>query len=316
MKEATVQLPRQMSTLAADIDNMYYFIFWVSVVFFVAIIGAAIWFLIKYRRDKNPHSTPPGHHDVLELFWTFAPLILLIPMFHYGFKGYVQAMVAPDKAIEIKARGKQWVWDFYYPGDTEPTPGELVVPMGLPVKMQMSSLDVLHSFFIPEFRVKRDLVPGMYTTLWFEATQLGRRQIFCTEYCGTSHSAMLAEVEVLSQEAYDAYIAIGLTREMQCPECPDDVAWGAQLYRANACFTCHSTDGSVMPGPTWQNIWGRETTFTDGTTDTVDEQYVRESLFTPQAKIVQGYQNVVMPTFQGSLNDAQIDALIAYMRTL
>ena len=117
MKEATIQLPRQMSTLAADIDSMYYFIFWVSVVFFVAIIGAAIWCMIEFRASKNPQATPPGHHDVLELFWTFAPLLLLIPMFHYGFKGYVKAMVAPDDAIEMRVRGKQWAWDFYYPGD-------------------------------------------------------------------------------------------------------------------------------------------------------------------------------------------------------
>src|SRR4051812_25335816 len=119
MKEATIQLPRQLSTAAAGIDEMYYFIFWVSVFFFVAIVGVAIWCIVRFRASKHPHATPPGHHDVLELVWTFAPLLLLIPMFHYGFKGYVRAMVAPDNAIEMRVRGKQWAWDFYYPGDTE-----------------------------------------------------------------------------------------------------------------------------------------------------------------------------------------------------
>ncbi|MFT3921897.1 MAG: cytochrome c oxidase subunit II [Myxococcales bacterium] len=323
MKEATVQLPRQMSTLAADIDNMYYFIFWVSVVFFVAIIGAAIWFLIKYRRDKNPHSTPPGHHDVLELFWTFAPLILLIPMFHYGFKGYVQAMVAPDKAIEIRARGKQWVWDFYYPGDTEPTPGELVVPVGLPVKMQMSSLDVLHSFYIPEFRVKRDVVPGMYSSVWFEATATTSTynkaankvegeplDLFCTEYCGTSHSQMLAKVHVVSPEDYQAFIA---GKDVP-PEGKPLAEVGAELYKKNACNTCHTVDGSKLVGPSFKGLFGKTESFEDGSTNVVDENYIRQSILQPQAKITKGFGGATMPVFV--MKDWKIDALIEYIKSL
>jgi cytochrome c oxidase subunit II len=302
---------------------MYYFIFWVSVFFFVAIIGAAVWFLIKYRRDKNPNSTPPGHHDVLELFWTFAPLILLIPMFHYGFKGYVQAMVAPDKAIEIKARGKQWVWDFYYPGDTEPTPGELVVPMGLPVKMQMSSLDVLHSFFIPEFRVKRDVVPGMYSSVWFEATAKTSTynakenrvegeplDLFCTEYCGTSHSQMLAKVHVVSPEDYKAFIA---GKDVP-PEGKPLVEVGAELFKKNACNTCHTTDGSKLVGPSFKGLFGKTEAFEDGSSVTVDENYLRQSILQPQAKITKGFATATMPVFV--MKDWKIDAIIEYIKSL
>jgi cytochrome c oxidase subunit 2 len=334
MNEATVQLPRQMSTIAPEIDDMYYFIFWVSVVSFVAIIGAALYFLVRYRASKNPHATPPGHHDVLELFWTFAPLLLLIPMFHYGFKSYVHAMVAPAKSIEIRAYGKQWAWDFYYPGDVEPSPGELIVPAHKPVKMVLASQDVLHSFFVPEFRVKRDLVPGTYSSVWFEATQTTAKfnpqtkkvegenlDLFCTEYCGTSHSKMLAKVFVVSEADYKAFID---SKDAQPAECDADpngpackqkiVAVGADLFQKNACNTCHTTDGTRLVGPPFNGLFGRTEALEDGTTVTVDANYIRESILRPQAKIVKTYTNAVMPPFV--MKDWKIDALIEYIKTL
>lgn len=323
MKEATVQLPRQMSTLAENVDSMYYFIFWVSVFFFVAIIGVALWCLYRYHASKHPHATPPGHHDVLELFWTFAPLLLLIPMFHYGFKGYVRAMVAPDDSIEVRVRGKQWAWDFYYPGDTEPSPSELVVPVARPVKMLMSSQDVLHSFYVPEFRVKRDVVPGMYSSVWFEANQTTSRydadenkvsgepiDLFCTEYCGTSHSQMLAKVHVVSEADYAAFIA-GKDR---MPEGKPLEVVGAELYTKNACNTCHTVDGSPLVGPSFKGLFGKTEQFADGSSTTVDETYIRESILQPQAKIVEGYEGRVMPPFV--LKDWKVDALIAYIKSL
>lgn len=312
-----------MSTLAADVDNMYYFIFWVSVFFFVAIMGVAIWCLFKYRRAKNPQSTPPGHHDVLELFWTFAPLILLIPMFHYGFKGFVAGMVAPDKAIEIKVRGKQWAWDFYYPGDMEPTPGELIVPVNRPVKMQMSSVDVLHSFFVPEFRVKRDVVPGMYTTVWFEATAETSKynpktnkvegaplDLFCTEYCGTSHSQMLAAVHIVSEADYAAFIA---GKDVP-PEGKSMVEVGADLFKKNACNTCHTVDGQKLVGPSLKGLFGKTESFEDGSSVVVDENYIRESILRPQSKIVKGFSGSNMPVYV--MKDWKLDALIEYIKSV
>lgn len=322
MKEATVQLPRQMSTLAEGIDDTYYYIFWLSVILFVAIMGACVVFLIQYRASKNPHSTPPGHHDVLELFWTFAPIILLIPMFHYGFKGYVKAMVAPAGSIEVRVKAKQWAWDFYYPGQAEPVPGELVVPIGQPMKMVMSSEDVLHSFFIPEFRVKRDIVPGMYTSLWFEATaitsKLGKDgkltgepiDLFCTEYCGLSHSKMLATVHIVSQEDYKKYIE-GLDK---APTDKTPVAWGEDLFKKNGCNACHSVDGSALVGPTFKGLFGRTEQLEGGASAQVEENYIRESILRPQAKIVKGFTNATMPPFV--LKDQKLDAIIAYIKSL
>jgi len=323
MKEATIQLPRQLSTTAAGVDDMYYFIFWVSVAFFVAIIGAAIWCLIAYRAEKNPQATPPGHHDVLELFWTFAPLLLLIPMFHYGFKGYVQAMVAPARSIEMRVRAKQWAWDFYYPGDTEPSPSELVVPVGRPVKMNMSSQDVLHSFFIPEFRVKRDVVPGMYSSVWFEALETTSKydaaqnkvegeplDLFCAEYCGPSHSRMLAKVHILTQEDYEAFIA-GKDRP---PAGKSLAEVGADLYKKNACNTCHTTDGSPLVGPSFKGVFGKNEHFEDGSSVTVDENYIRHSVPQPHAKIVKGVAGKTMPPFV--MKDWKVDALIEFIKTL
>jgi cytochrome c oxidase subunit II len=323
MKEATIQLPRQMSTIAAGVDSMYYFIFWVSVVFFVAIIGAAMWCLIRYRSEKNPQALPPGHHDVLELFWTFAPLILLIPMFHYGFKGFVAGLVAPDKSIEMRVRGKQWAWDFYYPGDTEPSPSELVVPVNRPVKMNMSSQDVLHSFYVPEFRVKRDVVPGMYSSLWFEATEVTSTydakenkvggepiDLFCTEYCGTSHSQMLAKVHVVSEADYQAF----LSGKDAPPSGKALAEVGAELYKKNACNTCHTVDGGALVGPSFKGLFGKTESFEDGSSNPVDENYIRQSILQPQAKIVKGYAGKNMPPFV--LKDWKIDALIEYIKTL
>ena len=334
MNEATVQLPRQMSTLAPEVDAMYYFIFWVSVVFFVAIVGVAIYCLVQYRASKNPQATPPGHHDVLELFWTFAPLLLLIPMFHYGFKSYVHAMVAPAKSIEIRAQGKQWAWDFYYPGDVEPSPGELVIPAHKPVKMVLASQDVLHSFYIPEFRVKRDLVPGMYTSVWFEAVETTAKfnaktkkvegehiDLFCAEYCGTSHSKMLAKVYIVSEADYKAFIDAKDSPPSECeadpnaPACKSKiVAVGEELFKKNACNTCHTTDGSRLVGPSFKGVFGRTESFEDGSSVTVDENYIRQSILQPQAKIVKTYTTAGMPPFV--MKDWKIDALIEYIKTL
>jgi len=213
LPEGTLQLPPQWSTLAPEVDRMYYFIYWVSVAFTVAIFAAMIWFMWKYRRRPGVKSKPPGHATALEVTWTFAPLILLVILFHQGFTGYVRGAVAPEDSLEIRVRGMQWNWEFEHRGGVIDDLNYLRVPVNTPVRLVMSSSDVLHSFFVPSFRVKRDVVPGMYSTLWFEATHQtpditceedaqcpeglwcgkvppGESErkcalpIFCTEYCG------------------------------------------------------------------------------------------------------------------------------------
>lgn len=326
MKEpepASFDLPPALSTLAPTHDWMYDFIWWVSAVFFVAIIVPMVWFCVRYWRGRRHHAIPTGHNMPLEIAWTLAPLILLAFLFHRGFMGYMEGVVAPKDAEEIRVRGMQWNWEFEYPNG-HVAQNELTVPVHKPVKLIMSSSDVLHSFFVPAFRVKRDVVPGMYTSLWFEATQKGDAQVFCAEYCGApegatgnaGHSSMLATIHVVSGQQYKTFLEEAGGPPSECSDAPDPKAcWGDKLYTEQGCNACHNTGGEMeRPAPNWKGVWGTKETLTDGTTVTVDRNYVRESILQPQAKIVKGYQNVNMPPFR--LNDKQIDAIVAYIKSL
>jgi len=342
---ATFQLPEQMSTVAADIDWLYYFIYWLSVVLFVAIVGAMVYWAIKYRERKGHKAEPTGHNLPLEIGWTVAPLFILVFLFHKGFQGYLDLAIAPANSMEIRVNAKQWSWEFVYPNGG--SSDKLHVPVHKPVKLVMASADVIHSFFAPSLRVKRDVVPGMYTTVWFEATHMGKDDIFCAEYCGgrsqgsngelpyqpsadrdnpypsgqaTGHWAMHSMVYVESPEdfakfmksigdACDQFLALGKT-------CPDDVAsvQGQKLYATKGCVACHTTTGARLVGPTWKGIWGK-TESTDKGQVRVDENYVRESVLDPQAKLVTGFPPT-MPTFRGQISDAEIDEIIAFIKSL
>jgi cytochrome c oxidase subunit 2 len=303
------QLPKQLATGAAEIDELFYYVYWFSVAFTVVITVCVIWFCIAYRRKPGVKAAPVGHNLKLEIAWTVIPLLMTPVLFHLGFKGYVHTAVAQEGALEIRVRGQKWVWGFEYPNGMKEN-GVLRIPVGKPVKMIMSSEDVIHSFYVPGARVKKDVVPGMYSTVWFTPNTEGDLQVFCAEYCGTSHSGMLATIKVVKQEEFDKFIKEGPGPESgETPE-----LWGARLYKQNACNTCHTTDGSKAPGPTWKGIFGRDETMADGSHVTIEENYIHESILKPQAKIVNGYQNVTMPQF--ALSDKQIDALIAYMKTL
>lgn len=316
------QLPAQLSTVAAEIDWLYDFISIVSLIFFVGIVGAMIYFMVKYRRRPGVKSEPTGHHNTLELFWTFSPLILLFMMFHWGFQTYVSMSVAPDDALNIRVRASQWVWAFEHPNGVSET-GEVHVPAGRPVRMILSSDDVLHSFFVPDFRVKRDAVPGMFTSLWFQAIEpegmepdaehiLYNSQVFCTEYCGTSHSAMLATLHVMRSEDYDAFLAVG----PQAPAGMDLATWGATNFQRIGCTTCHSSvqGGPTAPGPNLFGIAGTEVALEGGASVTADAAYLEHSIREPQAQIVHGYTGVTMSHFR--LGDAQIQSLVEYISSL
>ncbi len=332
--QGTTQLPPQMSTLAADVDYLYNFIYWVSVVSFVLITGFMVFYVVKYRRRPGVKSVPTGHNTVLEIAWTFSPLILLAYLFHAGFQGFMHGAVAPVDALEIRVRGMQWNWEFEYPNGTV-VMNELQVPVNRPVKLIMSSADVLHSFFVPEFRIKRDVVPGMYTSLWFEATHTTPEDrpitVFCAEYCGapvgigdgtvetgrnSNHSTMLATLKVVPNDQFERFLLEGPPPDPECVGKPNEAAcWGEKLYTKNGCNACHSTQPNVnQPAPSWATLWGAQRTFVDGGTVTADENYIAESIRSPQAHIVQGYAGINMPPFR--LPDRQVDAIIAYMRSL
>ncbi len=303
------QLPQQLSTTAGEVDYLYYVIYWVSVLFTVVITAVMLYCIVKFRRRPGVKATPPGHNLKLEIAWTVIPFFCVVVLFHLGFEAYVHNAVAAEGAMEIRVRGAQWKWEFEYPNGMREN-GVVRVPVNKPVKFVLSSEDVIHSFYVPGARVKKDAVPGMYSSVWFTPNVLGELQVFCAEYCGTSHSGMLATIKVVEQAEFDKYQKEGAGPEQgETPE-----AWGARLYKQNACNTCHSTDGSKSPGPTWKGMIGREEALADGSKVTVDEAYIHESILKPQAKIVAGYTTVVMPPF--TITDKQIDAIIAYMKTI
>ena len=305
-----VWLPKGVSTFAPSTDGLWYFIYYLCVVFFIGIVGAMVYFGVKYKKRGDDDKTHPikGHHK-LEIIWSAVPGVLLIAVFAWGFVGYMNALVPPSNAIEINVSGQKWSWTFIY--DNGGSGPELVVPVNEPVVLTMSSVDVLHSFYIPAFRVKRDVLPNRYTQIWFEATQEGSWPIFCTEYCGTNHSLMLSTVRVVSQEEYEEYLGTltGCQDDQTLEEC------GEGVFANAGCAACHSVDGSPLIGPTLAGVFGREEQMTDGTTVTVDENYLRESIVDPGAQIVAGF-DPVMPTFSGLIDDEQMIALIEYLKSL
>lgn len=304
-------LPPANSTLASEVDPLWGFLFWASAVMFALVVGLMVYFVIRYRRrGGDVLTTSVSHNTPLEVAWTVIPTILVIIVFIWGFKSYLRFYVAPKDAIEVKVTGQKWFWNFDY-AEGASSVGELVVPVDQPVKLLMSSRDVIHSFYVPNFRVKMDVVPNRYTVAWFEATQPGDYQIFCTEYCGKGHSEMLGRVKVVSEREFATWLesSSGMGEGLAPEE------YGAQLYKSRACNTCHSIDGTKLVGPTFKGLFGRQEAMADGTQIVADENYIRESLLAPRAKVVNGY-DPVMPTYQGILKDKQIDALIAYIKTL
>lgn len=305
-------MPPQASTLSGEVDSLFFFIYWLCVFFFVGIVGFTAYFAVKYRR-KSPAQRTSGvkGNRRIEIIWSVVPSILLVAIFAWGFRTYVKQSVAPGDSIDIRVTAQKWFWAFDYPRDAINS-DELVVPVGRPVKLTMSSRDVIHSFYIPAFRIKKDVLPNRYSQVWFQAETTGEFHIFCAEYCGTSHSEMRSTVRVVTDQQYQDWIDSGggLGGEGM-----SSAEFGALIYEKKGCNKCHSIDGSKMTGPTFKGLYGRTEHFTDGSTITVDDNYIRESIMEPQLKIVQGYEPV-MPTFKGILKDKQTDGLIDYIKSL
>jgi cytochrome c oxidase subunit II len=305
-------MPRQSSTIASEIDLAWYVVYYLNVIMFIGLMVPMFYFIYRYRRrTDNDKVSGVTHNMVAEVTWTVIPSILVIALFFVGLRGYLWASVAPAGAMEIRTTAEMYMWTFTYPNGTV-TVNELIVPKDKPVKLIMSSKDVLHSFYVPEFRVKQDVIPGTYTTLWFEPTAERETILFCTEYCGVGHSEMMAKVSVLEQKEYNEWLETG--RKKGDPIlAPAEL--GKKLFATRSCNTCHSLDGTRVQGPSFKGMFGRTEKFTNGSTQQVDENYIRESLLEPQKKIVEGYP-ATMPTFKGLLKENEIDALIAYIKTV
>ena len=308
-------IPEVASNLATKVDGVLFFITVVSVIFFLIVSIFLIVFAIKYRRRREDEETPYiTGNETLELIWTVIPSILLMVIFVYAFVVFRDMRNPPDDATEINVNAKQWLWQFeYYNG--RKTLNELYVQQNRPVKLVMRSDDVIHSFFVPEFRVKQDILGGRYTQLWFTPTKVGTFNLFCAEYCGTGHSKMLGKVVVLSPEAYDIWEKGEEVQEEIGVASLPSAERGEQLYKQSGCNACHSVDGSTGVGPSWKGLVGHKVALQDSEVIRADENYIRESILEPQAKIVNGYQPV-MPSYKGILSDDDISALIAYMKTL
>lgn len=303
-------LPEAKSPTADSTDALFHFINEVSLVLLIGITIALIYFAIKYRRRSEDDETPViTHNNTLEITWSVVPLLICFVIFGWGYTGWLNLKSVPDNAYEIQVNGFKWGWNVKYDNGAQ-TLNEIHVPEGRPVKIVLQSSDVLHSFFVPDYRVKHDVVPGRYTYVWFEAEEAGESIVFCTEYCGTGHSDMLAKVIVHTEEDFQNWLEKNGGGVSGTP-----VEQGEQLVQLQGCTTCHSDDGSRLIGPSFKGLWESEETLTDGSTVTVDENYLRESILNPGAKIVESYDNVMTP-YEGRISDDEITNIIEYLKTL
>lgn len=299
--------PEQASTLAPRVDNLYFFIVAVTAFFALAVTIVVIVFAVKYRTDDPLAVGARIHGSIpLELAWSIIPFIISIVIFAWAADVFFDLVRPPNQTLEIYATGKRWMWKFQHI-DGQNEINELHVPLGRAVKITFTSEDVLHSLFFPAFRTKADAIPGRYSSVWFTPTKLGEFHLFCAEYCGTRHSGMVGRVVVMEPAEYQAWLTGGVTGGSLSQR-------GEQLFNDLSCNTCHRSDGSGR-GPSLVNKFGQPQQLADGTSVTVDEAYVRESILTPQVKVAAGY-TPLMPTFQGLLSEENVIALVEYVKTL
>jgi cytochrome c oxidase subunit 2 len=342
-------LPEQASTVAKDVDHLHYAIITVTMVMATLIFGTAAYFIIRYRRRSETDATPKVAGTLgWEALFAGVPLTTFLVWFYIGYHDFIRMQTPPPDAMDVYVVGKQWMWKFTYPEGPNSI-GVLRVPVGKPVRLLLTSRDVIHSFYVPAFRIKQDAIPGAYTQTWFEVTKPGSYRVMCAEYCGLKHSEMWGEVIALSAEDYEAWMQEqrqGLvSRRDASPSAPEAresrrPARQAALYDPQAphgelmyaergtlpergerlaaekgCLKCHSVDGTEHIGPTWVDLYRRRERLTSGETVVADEAYLTESMMRPQAKVVAGFQPV-MPSYLGQLEAAEVAALVEYIKTL
>ena len=299
--------PERASAMAGQVDALYFYLVAVSAFFAVLIALLVIVFAIKYRRRSEDERPPAIHGSLaLEIAWTIIPLGIALSFFFWGASLFFRMNRPPDNALQIYVVGKQWMWKLQH-ADGQREINALHVPMGRPVQLTMTSEDVIHSFFVPAFRMKRDVVPGRYATVWFQATRPGKYHLFCTQYCGTNHAKMIGWIDVMEPIAYQNWISGGGGSESLA-------STGAKLFQQHACNSCHRPD-SLARGPNLEGLFGKTVMLAGGRTIVADESYIRESILNPSAKLVEGFQPI-MPTFQGLINEEGILQLVAYIKSL
>jgi len=323
-------LPEQASTFAYDIDRLHYFVILTTFVMSTGVGLTAIFFFIRYPRRSDSQTTPHIQPGLLtEAAFIFIPLSFFLVWWAIGYRIYVEQTTPPQGAMDVYIQAKKWMWKVAYPGGPNAV-NVLRVPSGRPVRLLMTSRDVIHSFYVPEFRIKQDVLPGRYTETWFEATQPGRYQILCAEYCGAGHSIMRGEVIVLKPEEYEDWLsaqrrvvsAALAGRQDGSPTALDFappignlIDQGRRLAQEQGCVKCHSVDGTRHIGPTWLDLYHRKEKLQDGSTIDVDEAYITESMMDPLSKVVAGFQPV-MPSFENKLAGPEVAAIVEYIKSL
>jgi len=294
------------------VDHIFLYILAITLFFFLLITVLMVYFSIRYHHTRNPQPTDIEGNTWLEITWTVVPTLLVLTIFFYALTGFKFLKKTPEGTMEVKVIARQWSWLFEYPDGIKAT--ELTVPLGKPVKLLLSSQDVIHSFYIPAFRMKQDAVPGMENTLWFQADVAGDYEAFCAEYCGRQHSKMLTTIHVVPEEEFATWLES--QKQAVLAVSPER---GKQLYEEKGCIACHTTDGSPLVGPSWKGIYGStEKVLTNGKEReiTVDDEYIRRSILDPNADVVVGFPENVMPSMKGQITEEEIQALIEYIKSL
>ena len=304
----------EASNFAPKVDTAFIVILSVSLFFLVAVMAVMIYFVYRYNNKRNPVATQIEGNATLEAVWTIIPILLVLAMFYFGWAGYSPQTKPPANALKIQTIARMWQWTFKY--DNGKVIDTLYVPLGKPVILDLMAMDVIHSLYIPAFRLKKDLVPGRKGQMWFIAEKEGRFNIFCSSYCGLRHSYMETEVVVMPEKEFNMW-AVDTTIHMAAGSRP--VMPGETIMRANACFTCHSVDGSPLVGPSYKGLYGNQAeVITAGKERTVavDDEYIIRSIYEPGADVVKGFPNNQMQSYKGLITDAQIRDIIAYLKSL
>jgi cytochrome c oxidase subunit 2 len=309
-------LPQSASPATSGQDNLFYLIYGLSVFFFVIIVGFIVYFAWRYRsRKENTETTHIHGNTKLEIVWSVIPSVLFVIIFAWGFYGWLKLNTVPENPIEVRVTARKWDW-LFTDVKTGAEMSDLIVPVNTPVRLVMSSVDVIHGFYAPNFRINRDVLPSQYTTVWFQATEIGSYPVLCTQYCGTKHSQMIRYVKVMPPEEYKKAIIAAQGAGLSPAEL------GKKIFAGKgACASCHdvSSDKKRVVGPPLFGAFGRKQKITlpNGTKQEVvfDENYFRQSLINPNFRVIDGYPSV-MPTYQGQLTDKEIEALTQYIKSL
>jgi cytochrome c oxidase subunit II len=299
--------PESASSMAGKVDMLYFALLGITAFFMLAVAGPVLYFAVKYRRGGTADRSKPSSGSIrLETAWTVFPFVISLGLYLGGATVYLGNQRPPPDALQVNVVAKQWMWKIqHFEGRREIN--ELHVPLGRPVRLIMTSQDVIHSFYVPAFRVKQDVLPGRYTSMWFKATKAGSYHLFCAEYCGTDHSRMIGRIVVMPSGDFERWLQAGGSTESL-------VRSGEQLFRQLGCSGCHE-GSTVVRAPSLVGIFGRPVPLQRGGTVVADETYIRDSILQPGSQIAAGYENL-MPTFQGQVSEEQILQLVAYIKSL